>query len=642
MDDQAFNNYLTNVRTNAASDVQAPQQMQQQQTPAPQQQGSGGNWLTHLLPTAGSLGGGLGGASLGASIGSVVPGIGTAIGGVAGGILGAAFGGGGGKAAENATEGKDIGHDVGTAAVEGGVGQAVGGIAGKALGKGAEFLANRATGITKAATDTAEHAAVDKAAADTAAAIKNNYGGIKPNVQSSNNLAGNQKLLQEWGLDHTDPQAMADASKGGLFIHGIDEAALGAGKPIKTTDLISSKDITTAAPAEQQALVKAGIITPEGALPTHVTPVQANKFAQDLNGQVRDLQATMTNAKANGRVADYTAAKEQYSNLNGLYKNVQNLSASPGVNESIVARTISPEEKQQLVEQLGQGPADHIEQAVNNAKSHQDLVNAKLPFAQMNELSSQALQDLKATATPRAVARNKMDINGDGTADVAPASTNIPTLASDLGSAHGVLGKSLVLGKHAATNPTILNTLSRMGGLLSKAAPAAGVVAGTAPNLAADPVAAQPQQDGTMGAAMQPAQQNPLGDLYQTLLQNYQAGGGITPNDASTAGTLATLAPAVQKQNLASTELSALPGAFANAGGAQGEGGILSHIAGLIPGTAAHTYQQQQAGAAQALAAQLGISPQAAMGLLPQLMQSQQTAGQSQGVLGQLQGQLAY
>src|SRR6185312_5754334 len=608
----------------------------QQQTPqnSVPQPVHNGNWLTHLLPTAGSLAGGAGGAALGTAL---LPGIGT----FAGGILGAAFGGGGAKAAENVTEGKDIGNDVGKSAIEGGAGQALGGIAGKVLGKGAEVLANRAGNITNATKTVAENAAVDKAAADTAAAIKNNYGGIKPSVQSSNNLAGNQKLLQEWGLDHTNPQVMADASKGGLFIHNIDEAALGAGQPIKTADLISSKDITTASPEEQQALIKADIITPEGSLPTHVSPLQANKFAQDLNGQVRDLQATMANAKMNGRVGDYNAAKEQYTNLNKLYKNVQNLSESPGVNEAITARTISPEERQQLVDQFGEKQAAHIEDAVNSAKTHQDLVNAKLPFAQMNELSGQALQDLKATATPRAVAREKMDINGDGTADVTPV-PSVPevvhSITSGGGGPIGMAGRAVV---HGANNPTILSTLSRMGSLLSKSAPATGVTAATASNLGADTV--PPQQSGTMNSVMQsPNEQNTLGHLYQTLLDNYQIGGGITPNDAAIAPLLSQLAPQVQKQNLVSSELSAIPGAFANAGGAQGEGGILSRISGLIPGTAAHTYQQQQAGAAQALAAQLGISPEAAIGLLPQLMQNQQTSGISGGVLNQLQGQLAY
>jgi hypothetical protein len=150
------------------------------------------------------------------------------------------------------------------------------------------------------------------------------------------------------------------------------------------------------------------------------------------------------------------------------------------------------------------------------------------------------------------------------------------------------------------------------------------------------------QQSNIMGAAMQPAQQSPLDQLYSTLLSQEQNGAGLTANSGSIISALQALAPQVQKNNLVSNELSALPGAYANAGGAQGAGGILSRISGLIPGTAAHTYQQQQEGAAQALAAQLGISPQAAAGLLPQLMQNQGTAGMNQGVLSQLGGQLAY
>jgi hypothetical protein len=139
---------------------------------------------------------------------------------------------------------------------------------------------------------------------------------------------------------------------------------------------------------------------------------------------------------------------------------------------------------------------------------------------------------------------------------------------------------------------------------------------------------------------MQP--QNPLDQLYQTLLDNYNAGGNIGANAGGLTSALAGLAPQVQKQNLVASELSAIPGQFANAGGAQGTGGILSRISGLIPGTAANNYQNDQTGAAQALASQLGISPQAAMGLLPQLMNNQGTAGQNQGVLSQLTGQLAY
>jgi hypothetical protein len=595
-----------------------------------------GNWMTHLLPTAGGILGGIVGIP-----GDLVSGGLASVG-------GAAVGSGLGKALENKLEGnKNIGSGVLANTVEGGIGEGVGGLVGKGIGKGAEMLAGRAKGITDTAKVATDAASEDAAKLAEANAIKNNFGGVKPGVQSSNNLAGNQELLKSWGLDHTDPQVMADASKGGLFIHGIDESALGAGSPIKTTNLISSKDITTASPEEQQALVKAGIITPEGALPTHVTPIQANKFAQDLNGQVRDMQSTMANAKANGRVADYNAAKEQYTNLNKLYKNVQNLSASPGVNESIVARTISPEEKQQLVEQFGDKQANHIEEQINNAKTHQDLVNAKLPFAQMNDLSSQALQDLKATATPRAVARGKSDINGDGIADVALTSPLIDAAHATANAGHGgILSGALTLGKHAVNNPQILDTLSRMGALTSKIAPGAGVATATTGNLGASPVPVDGSQPvgGTMDT-MNNGTQAPVGggNNYQQLVDAMQAQAVLAPTMGGGASSfLGQIAPQLQKNQLASSELAALPASFANAGGAQGEGGILSRISGLIPGTAAHTYQAQQQAAAAQLGQALGISPQAAMGLLPQLMQNQQSAGISGGILNNLQGQLAY
>jgi hypothetical protein len=177
----------------------------------------------------------------------------------------------------------------------------------------------------------------------------------------------------------------------------------------------------------------------------------------------------------------------------------------------------------------------------------------------------------------------------------------------------------------------------------SKLAPAAGSVAATAPNLGADP-AMMAAGGGTMGDNMngQPMQANGA-HSYQDLVNAMEAQAVLAPSMGGGASSfLAQIAPQLQRNQLIQGELNGLPGAFANAGGAQGEGGILSRISGLIPGTAAHTYQQQQAGAAQALAAQLGISPAAAAGLLPQLMQNQNTAGMNGGILSNVSSQLAY
>jgi hypothetical protein len=585
------------------SDIYAdPNQAAAQPAAAPHKK-EGGNWLTNLFPTLGSMGGGAAGAVAGASLGSVVPIIGTGIGGVLGGILGAAAGGGGAKVAENAVEGNGLTDDVGNVALESGVGQAVGGVAGKVLGKGAQVLAGRAGKITTDATEAAAQKAAQQSEVSTAQAIRNNYGGIKPGVQSANNLEGNQQLLQQWGLDHTSPEIMQGASKGGLFINDIDQAALGAGKPIKTTDLISSRDITTASPEEQAALMspKVGIITPDGRMPQTVTPLQAHAFGQDLNNQVRDLQSVAENAKANGNYTEYNAAKQHLSDLSSKYNSVQELASTPEVNAAVAARTISPEEKASLVEQFGQKQADHIEQAVNDAQTHTDLVKAKLPFAQMNNLSGLAMNDMKATGTARALARAKTDINGDGVADadapVLPTAGDALTAAAGNG-VHGgptaMIAKALYQSKD---NPAILKTLSRIGALGEKLAPATGAAMGAGN--------AQLQSNGdTMGGMMPPQQTDPSLAADSTVPQ-----GGLTRNDLIT---LALYSPsafnslvapsAANQQNVATANTAEQ--ALSSLGPAP-SGGIVSQLAGKFGLGATGEYQRKAAAAAQQVAAAL-------------------------------------
>jgi hypothetical protein len=245
----------------------------------------GGNWFTHLLPTIGSLAL----PALGALLAPETGGLSLI---ASAGLTGA--GAAGGKAAENAAEGKGVGDNVLGEGVMAGAGGLVGGLAGKAFGKASEALGSRARGITQAAEETAAGKAAQEGEMAAAQATRNNFGGIKPGVQASNNLEGNQALLKEWGLDHTNPEIMQQSSKGGLFINDIDQAALAGGKPIKTTDLIASKDITNLTPEEEFALQheRVGIITPEGTISDTVTPQQAHAFGQQLNTQMRDFTAT--------------------------------------------------------------------------------------------------------------------------------------------------------------------------------------------------------------------------------------------------------------------------------------------------------------------------------------------------------------
>lgn len=600
----ATNNGAAPTGGPSVSDIYATPVVEQATKSAAQPKKESGNWFTNLLPTGGAMAGGAGGAVLGASLGSVVPVIGTGIGGLLGGILGATLGGGGAKVAENAVEGKKLTDDVGTVALESGAGQAVGGIAGKALGKGAQYLAGRADDITKAATETAAQKGAQQAEVSTAQAVRNNYGGIKPGVQAANNLEGNQQLLQAWGLDHTSPEIMKNASKGGLFINDIDQAALAAGKPIKATDLIASKDITKMTPAEEAALTseKVGIIKPDGSMATTVTPQQAHSFAQELNAQMRDLQQLADNAKANGNVADYKSAQAELKQLTAKYNTVQKLAGTDEVNAAVAARTISPEEKTQLVEQFGQKQADYIEEAINAAQSHTDLVKAKVPFAQMNDLSGLALNDMKASGTARALARAKTDINGDGIADAgAPVlptagdAVNATVNGGVSGGPTAMIAKALY---NAKDNPAILETLSRIGAMGEKLAPATGAAVGASNGQL------QSMGNDTMGGVMTPQ------PIDQPLVADSTVpSAGLSRDDLIT---LALYSPgafqslvtpsAINQQNVAAanTAEQALTGL-----GEAPNGGIVSQLAGKLGIGGTGSYQRKAAAAAQQVAAAL-------------------------------------
>lgn len=593
-------NPLANIYAPSSGQQGQPEQPQQPAAPKPK-----GNWLTHLLPFAGSLGGGAAGAAAGAAAGSFIPIIGTGIGGILGGILGATAGGGGAKAAENLAEGSNVGEGVGTAALESGVGQALGGVAGKVLGKGAQYLTNRASGITKAATDTAAAKAAQDAEVATAQATRNNFGGVRPSVQSANNLDANQKLLQQWGLDHTSPEVMQNASKGGLFINDIDQAALAAGKPIRTTDLISSRDITNATPEEQMALAspKVGVISPDGKMAATVTPQQAHAFAQELNGQMRDLQALADNAKAAGNVSDYKMAKQQLTELTNKYNSVQTLASTPEVNAAVAARMITPEEKAMLVEQFGQKQADHIEQAVNSAQSHQDLVTAKLPFAQMNDASHLALKDMQASGTSRALARAKTDINGDGVADAtapvqpSPGEAGLNIIAGGHTNPITLLGRAIY---HTKDNPGILNGVASVTNAASRMAPLAGAGLGAAN--------AQIQSGGTMGEDMQPTAMEQPDALAPAVTPGGPAG-GLSRDDLITlalyspqafSGILSAAQPQQQQVIAANQASTALEG-LGNAPG----GGILSQVTGKLGFGPTGEYQRKAESAAQQVSAAL-------------------------------------
>lgn len=132
---------------------------------------------------------------------------------------------------------------------------------------------------------------------------------------------------------------------------------------------------------------------------------------------------------------------------------------------------------------------------------------------------------------------------------------------------------------------------------------------------------------------------NPVQGAVSTTMADINApGASLTPGYGSMVSLLSALAPQALKQSMAANAVSGLPEAYSGAGGPSGfGGGILNNIvAHLVPGSAPATYSAEQQAAAAQLAAVLGITPEAALKLLPTMTQTPQSSIPSQQNVGSL------
>lgn len=636
-----------NPSTLLSPDQALQQQAQQSQQAAAQaQQASAaqpahsGNWLTHLLPTIGGIGAALlapetGGLSLLAAAG-----------------LGAA-GSAAGKLAENATEGKGLTDDVATAGIEGGIGGGVGGAAGKLIGKGAEMLGNRGANI-------AAKEATDNAAQDAITGTANAYKDVSPQAQARLGAKDAIDHVNGLGYDATDPKNLVHVGEQSNDILNLTlNKALADAGPI---DVSHYPQLVKDALAKESGTL--GSYEPVAASRGRFSP--ANTPSAKLLSQLENLGAGVTKTSSDpneirtlttklGQLAQdakpmATAAKgavdpEQraaYNVINDVRGQIKDaLYNRPGLNDAIkgLQGSIVPDTEANITPELAQHLNDVISKAgTGNKLGSQDILDAISKNINIKQLGDEGLKASQIVTSKGGQARAAAEAGLEG-----GAQSTAPGLMDGvhvLASPHTSFVNTAIKGAvHASQNPAILSTLSRIGGMGEKLAPAAGISLATAPNLQADPVAAS-APNGTMGDNMQlQAHGNDTGNLISTI----EALSVLDPSHYGAQGqSVLQLAPFLQKNQMLQGVMSGLPASYANAGGAQGTGGIMSRIAGLVPGTAAHTYQAQQQAAAQQLAQTMGISPEAAAGLLPQLMQNGQSAGLTQGILGNLQHQLAY
>lgn len=662
-DPSQFGNYSDWAKSEMAKGF-TPEQLQKHLQESGVQIGEGGgkekkgNWLTHLMPTIGSMAIPALGALLAPETGGLSL---IAAAGLSG--LGAA----GGKAAQNAAEGGEIGDDVVKEGLMGTAGGLVGGIAGKALGGVAGKLGGAAEGL--AAKDATQKAATD--AIETAA---NTYKDISPQLQKALNAKGGLEHVTKMGYDIADPTNLvhvADTSSD-VLNETLNRALANSGPvdlghyPQIVKDALA-KESGVLGSFEPVAIARGRLgasnspaakllkqLETLGNAPGESTGMALAKVNADPN-EIRTLTSQLGNLAADAKPSMSATGvidpekRAIYNVINDVRGQVKDaLYSRPGVSDALKGEvgnlTANPE--QNITQEL----ADHLNDIITKSNDPQSLLDEISRNIDISKLGKegQKVGGIVTSTGAKARAATEAGLDNPG-----PDTNPLLAAAGTVSPSNGLVGNALSLGKHAAQNPAILSTLSRIGAMGAKLAPYAGAGVATAPNLAADPVAVDPNAaggmgmgepggtNGTMGGNMQGSSNG--AHSYQDLINAMEAQAVLAPSMGGGASSfLAQIAPQLQKNQLALSAIQGVPGSFANAGGAQGGGGILSRISGLIPGTAAHTYDAQQHAAAAQLAQAMGISPQEAMGLLPQIMQNQGTAGMTQGILSNMGGQLAY
>lgn len=552
-----------------------------------------GNFFTNALPTIGSIGGGI---------------LGAVFGGGVGGVGGAAGGSALGKFIENELEGNGAGDGVAGAAVEGGVGQVMGGAAGKLLGKGAQLAKGAAT---KAIEGDAAKAAIEK----RAVALKD----VSPQLQKAYNANKALDHVTGMGFDETNPDdVLRVATSSNDVLNDVLNRSLAASGPV---------DLGHYAQIVKDALAKQGgtlgsfdkVALARGRLGTANTPAsQLLSQLEDLGAgtaktqadpnEIRELTSKLGNLLADNKptVTAATGAKDpvQVARYNAI-KEVRDavkksLYDRPELNDSIKG-----EIGNLTAEDVGsQALADHLNGVITkagtgNGPAAQDLLDAISHNISINDLGREMQAVRGIGSSTGGQARAAMDA---GIPSGKPAGNSVNQAADLVGMGGAALGRPVAAAgtvlTHAAQNPAILETLSRIGKLGEKVAPSAGAALATANGALNDQVSGTGDimpTDSMPVPATQP--QAPGGGLDQ---QSLLALALYSPSAFSS-----LIAPSADQQakvvaaNNAETALSGLEGHTPDQG-------LLSSVMGHFGLGDTGAYQRKAQNAAQAVAAATG------------------------------------
>jgi hypothetical protein len=611
-----------------------------QATPNPQpvinnsqpQSGQQPSWWEKLLPTAGGILGGIGGEALDV---------------FGGGIAGAGVGGALGQELENKLTGRN--SNILAAGAENAIGSGVGGLLGKgfkaATGVGANLATKGASKLFAAqgpgiGEDLANFATQHLGINDLPTAAKFGEvisGNPDQEVNGGKGLVSN--FIQDAAKNDSskvDLSNLQPAMKGGSKAAQISQSSakirnVGTPGTNLTEQLISDSGLngTTDGDALRSQI--------NGVLGRADNPGSVSKG--DLLGMQKQISSMASDASKAASRSGASADSAKAKVLNGIDSQLRTSLGFDTIK-------VDPEEAKLLAQDIitnGSGISESAANAV--AKQITDAASSKdgLTVGQLRNMESNMVQ-LQQSSKDAMAATDKNF--GTSTSSMLPVA----------GSVVGLGGKKSLLGTIAGMATASPKADSVASGLTSKLATTLGkanaskvipmltrsaaIGAANIPNVGASPTNNPQGGNINTGAEMQnlssTINQSPIMQAYNTALTG---GMGIgQPYDQA----ITTLAPEAQKLTSALPVLQQLFSGYDQAGGAQGPlSGGLSRLSGLIPGTAAHAYNQQQSAAASVLSQLLGISPQAAMGIIPQLTQSPGTAATPlaglSGALGSIQ-----
>lgn len=535
------------------------------------QQPQSGNWLTHLLPTAGGILGGLAGEA-------VDP--------LGGGIVGAGLGSGLSKTLENKLEGDSLGSGVASNTIEGAAGQGIGGLLGKigggligAAGSGAKNLAGDlvqgqlAKGtLGKIDAQTLAQLGITDARQIPAAAslVTGSNGALSQAVKNS--LADSDHAINLGPMDAT-PEGAEQSLKPGV----VEGAQNALNQETAVGDGAGSKALNTITKAVANIKGNAQGMTGDAS-----AALKQSQLLRGLAKQAQDAGTKTSNAEQMGISNVYNGAasdlEDRIFNPGGKSVPLTDDIKSQVIDQLSPLKDISPQAYSKVVQQ------------VTDANNLQDL---------------RPIQSLWVRASQGAEQSARMVDKGVGTT----ANNAASGVAGAAAGIHPIAGLISLATKSPAVDRKGASLLTRLAPTLSaigkSAAPkatggAAGVLGATSNNM----IQQTPNpQDTSMLGSLSPTQ--------TPMQQPTQAGAGQSPLSADmlsyllfNPSTLSSLVSAAQPQqqagiaasNAAQT-LQGLPAAPA--------GGLLSNIQGHLGLGATGEYQRQAAQAAQQISTAL-------------------------------------